>query len=34
VKAAVLGRYTFAKNAVRRALGKSIRENGQRYAPA
>jgi hypothetical protein len=34
MKAAVLGRYTVAKNAVRRALGKSIRENGQRYAPA
>lgn len=34
VKATILGGYTTAKNAVRRALGRSIRENGQRYAPA
>jgi hypothetical protein len=34
VKHAVLTGYTSAKNLVRRALGKSIRENDQRYAPA
>jgi hypothetical protein len=34
VKHAVLTGFTSAKNLVRRALGKSIRENDQRYAPA
>lgn len=34
VKAAVLSRYTTARNMVRRALGRSIRENDQPYAPA
>jgi Cupin-like domain len=34
VKAAVLSRFTTAKNMVRRALGKSTRENDQPYAPA
>jgi hypothetical protein len=34
VKAAILNGYTSAKNAVRRAMGRSIRENDQRYAPA
>jgi len=34
VKHAVLSRFTTAKNIVRRALGKSIRENDQPYAPA
>ena len=33
VKHAVLSRFTTAKNLVRRALGKSIRENDQPYAP-
>ncbi|HEY0194545.1 MAG TPA: cupin-like domain-containing protein [Kofleriaceae bacterium] len=32
-KHAVLSRFTSAKNVVRRALGKTIRENGQPYAP-
>jgi hypothetical protein len=34
VKHAVLSRFTSAKNIVRKALGKSVRENDQRYAPA
>jgi hypothetical protein len=34
IKHAVLSGYTLAKNRVRRALGKSVRENGQQYAPA
>jgi Cupin-like domain len=34
VKHAVLSRYTSARNAVRRALGRSVRENDQPYAPA
>lgn len=34
VKHAVLSRFTTAKNMLRRALGKSIRENDQPYAPA
>lgn len=34
VKTAMLSGYTNARNAVRRALGRSIRENGQPYAPA
>ena len=34
IKSAVLSSYTSAKNMVRRALGKSIRENDQPYAPA
>jgi hypothetical protein len=34
VKHAVLSRFTSAKNVVRRALGRSIRENDQPYAPA
>jgi hypothetical protein len=34
VKHAVLSRFTTAKNFVRRTLGRSVRENGQPYAPA
>jgi hypothetical protein len=34
VKHAVLSRFTSAKNIVRRALGRGIRENDQPYAPA
>jgi hypothetical protein len=34
IKHAVLSGYTLAKNRVRRALGKSVRENDQQYAPA
>lgn len=34
VKHAVLSGFTLAKNRVRRALGKSVRENDQPYAPA
>ena len=34
VKHAVLTGYTSAKNAVRRALGRSIRDNSEPYAPA
>lgn len=34
VKHAVLSGYTRARNTVRRALGRSVRENGQPYAPA
>jgi hypothetical protein len=33
VKHAVLARFTTAKNMVRRALGKALRANDQRYAP-
>ena len=34
VKHAVLSRFTTAKNFVRRRLGRTVRENGQPYAPA
>jgi hypothetical protein len=34
VKTKILSGYTLARNTVRRALGRSIRENSQRYAPA
>lgn len=34
VKHAVLSRFTSAKNFVRRRLGRTVRENGQPYAPA
>jgi hypothetical protein len=34
VKHAVLSRFTTAKNMVRRALGRGVRENSQPYAPA
>ena len=34
VKAAVLGGYTVARNTVRRALGRSVRQNDQDHAPA
>jgi len=34
IKAAVLSGYALARNRVRRALGKSVRENDQPYAPA
>jgi hypothetical protein len=34
IKAAVLSGYSLARNRVRRALGKSVRENDQPYAPA
>jgi hypothetical protein len=34
VKRTVLNGYTAARNAVRRALGRSVRENNQPYAPA
>ena len=34
IKHAVLSGFTLAKNRVRRALGKSVRENDQPYAPA
>jgi hypothetical protein len=34
VKHAVLAGYTLARNRVRRALGRSVRENDQPYAPA
>jgi hypothetical protein len=34
VKGAVLSGYTSARNVVRRALGRGVRQNDQRYAPA
>jgi hypothetical protein len=34
LKHAVLSGYTSARNAVRRALGRGVRDNGQPYAPA
>ncbi len=34
VKHAVLAGYTLSRNRVRRALGRSVRENDQQYAPA
>ncbi len=34
LKHAVLSGYTRARNTVRRALGRTVRENGQPYAPA